>query len=59
MHLEPLTLVPFDLDAVDVSLLTSEEIAYLNGYNELVFKTISPYLEDEEVEWLKKYTKQL
>ena len=59
MHLESLTLVPFDLDAVDVSLLTSEEIAYLNGYNELVFKTISPYLEDEEVEWLKKYTKQL
>lgn len=59
MYLEPLTLVPFDLDAVDVSLLTSEEIAYLNGYNELVFKTISPYLEDEEVEWLKKYTKQL
>ena len=59
MHLEPITLVPFALDAVDVSLLTSEEIAYLNGYNELVFKTISPYLEDEEVEWLKKYTKQL
>lgn len=59
LHLEPITLVPFDLDAVDVSLLTSEEIAYLNGYNELVFKTISPYLEDEEVEWLKKYTKQL
>ncbi|MDY6045090.1 MAG: aminopeptidase P family protein [Peptoniphilus sp.] len=59
MHMEPLTLVPYDFDAVDVSLLSHEEIAYLNSYNQRVFKTISPHLTDEETEWLKKYTKEI
>lgn len=59
LYLEPLTLVPFDTDAVDFSLLDNKEIAYLNEYNKLVFKTISPHLTDEEVEWLKKYTKEI
>lgn len=59
LYMEPLTLVPFDIDAVDFSLLDSKEILYLNEYNKLVFKTISPHLTDEEVEWLKKYTKEI
>lgn len=59
LHMEPLTLVPYDMDAVDLSMLDDKEVAYLNRYNERVFKTISPHLTDEEVEWLKKYTKEI
>lgn len=57
MYLEPLTLVPFDLDAVDFKLLNSDEIEYLNEYNKKIFETISPFLSKEEIEFLKKYTK--
>lgn len=53
MHFEPLTFVPFDLDGLDVSLLTNEEKAWLNNYHKEVFEKISPYLTSDEAEWLK------
>ncbi len=53
MHFEPLTFVPFDLDGIDVSLLTNEEKAWLNNYHKEVFEKISPYLTSDEVDWLK------
>ena len=56
---EPITLVPYDLDAVDFSLLDEKEIAYLNAYNRRVYDTISPHLTDEEARWLKKYTRAI
>lgn len=59
MYLEPLTAVPFDLDAVDVSLMTDEEIKYLNAYHSFVYDTVSPYLHGDELEWLKKATRKL
>lgn len=59
MYFEPITLVPFDMDAVDVSMLDTDEIAYLNAYNQRVFDTISPHLDEDEREWLKEYTKEI
>lgn len=59
LYFEPLTLVPYDLDAVDFSLLDEKEIAYLNDYNRRVYDTISPHLTDEEAQWLKKYTREI
>ena len=59
MYFEPITLVPFDMDAVDVSMLDADEIAYLNAYNQRVFDTISPHLDEDEREWLKEYTKEI
>ena len=53
MHFEPITFVPFDLDGLDVSLLTNEEKTWLNNYHQEVFEKISPYLTRDEAEWLK------
>lgn len=59
MHFEVLTCVPFDLDAIDVSLLNREEKEQLNDYHKLVYDTISPHLDQDEKEWLKKYTRAI
>lgn len=54
MHFEPLTFVPFDVDGLDVSLLTNEERTWLNHYHQMVVETISPYLNQEECAWLER-----
>lgn len=59
MHFETITYVPIDLDGIDPNAMTTEERAYLNSYHKKVFDTISPYLNDEEKDWLKKYTREI
>lgn len=59
MKFEVITYVPFDLDAIDVSLLRDDEKNLLNAYHKLVFDTVSPYLTEEETEWLKIYTRAI
>lgn len=59
MCFEPLTLVPFDLRAVDETMLTRAEREYLNAYHKRVFDTISPYLDQEETAWLANATRAI
>lgn len=59
MYFEPITYVPIDLDAVKVNILTEEDKQELNRYHKKVYEIISPYLNDEEREWLKKYTREV
>jgi Xaa-Pro aminopeptidase len=59
MKFETLTLCPIDLEALDVNLLTSEEKAWLNNYHNIVFEKLSPYLQGEELEYLKVITKSI
>lgn len=59
MYLEPLTMVPFDRDAVDPSFMTDRELTLLNDYHKKVYETISPYLEGEALEWLNAATAEL
>ncbi len=56
MRHEMLTMVPIDLDGIDPAWLNPEDIRQLNAYHAQVYKTLSPYLNDEEREWLKVYT---
>ena len=56
LALEPLTLVPYDRDAIDPSLLSSRDVELLNAYHAKVFAAISPYLSGDELEWLKEAT---
>lgn len=57
MHFEVITYVPFDLDAIDVSLLREDERKQLNEYHKLVYEVVSPYLDEKEREWLKVNTR--
>ncbi|MBE5963656.1 MAG: aminopeptidase P family protein [Lachnospira sp.] len=52
MAFETLTLVPFDLDAIDYSLLSKKEIDMINKYHKRVYDELSPFLLEEEKEWL-------
>lgn len=57
MYLEQVTFIPFDLDAIDLSIMTEEDKKLLNEYHASVYETISPYLDEEEKNWLKTYTR--
>ena len=59
MEFETITFAPIDLDGVNPEYMEKSEIAWLNNYHEQVFEKISPYLNEEEVEWLKKYTRAI
>ncbi len=56
----PLTFVPFDREAIDVSLLNDMEIVILNSYHRQVCDKIYPYLScEEEKRWLVEETSPL
>lgn len=59
MRFETLTMVPFDLDAVDTKYMEADEIKLLNAYHRQVYENISPYFQGEELQWLKGVTKAL
>lgn len=56
---ETLTLFPIDKKAIDKSLLTETEIEWLNNYHQTVYEKLSPALDNEAKEWLKKATDKL
>ena len=54
-----LSYCPIDLDGIDKNILSQSEIAWLNSYHQEVYSKLSPYLEDEVKEWLKKETRNI
>jgi len=59
LYFENLTYVPFDLDAVDPAQMTEVERRRLNRYHAEVHDVISPFLEGEELAWLKEATRAI
>ena len=56
---EPLTMVPFDREAILGEMLSEKERNWLNTYHRKVFETLSPYLEEEERWWLREETAEI
>lgn len=59
MGFEPLTYVPIDLDGIDPEALSENEKQMLNTYHWQVYKTLLPYLPEDEKEWLRYYTRPI
>lgn len=59
MGFESLTLVPFDKNAVNISMLDDTELEYLNNYHSDVYEKVSPYLEEPEKKWLAEKTSKI
>lgn len=59
MEFENITYAPIDLDAIDPDEMTGREKKLLNDYHAKVYEVLSPYMTDEENEWLKKYTRAI
>lgn len=57
LQMESLTLCPIDLIPVDFSMLQPEEIEWLDTYHRDVFEKLFPYLEGEDLEWLREATR--
>ncbi len=53
---ETLTMVPFDRRSIEPAFMSDSDIELLNAYHRKVYETISPYLNDEEKEWLRVET---
>ena len=51
-----LTMFPYDKKLFDMSLLTKEEIDWINNYHQKVYARISPLLSEEEKSWLADKT---
>lgn len=56
---ETLTLVPFDLDAIDVSVMTNVDCQRLNAYHRHIYETMSPLLSPEDSAWLSNATRAI
>ena len=54
LQFEPLTLCPIDKTPIVIDMLTQEEILWLDNYHQKVFETLSPHLENDDVEWLRE-----
>ena len=59
MEFEAVTLAPIDLDGINPELMERKEIEYLNNYHKKVYEEISPFLNEDEKEWLKEYTRSI
>ncbi len=59
LKFEPITYVPFDLDGIEVDMLTDKEKEWLNNYHQMVYETLKDKLTKKEAEWLKKVTRRI
>ena len=59
LKFEFLTKAPIDLEALDTRFMDDADIERLNTYHKDVYETISPYMNDEEKEWLKHVTREI
>ena len=56
---ETLTLCHYDTSVLVRDLLTPDEIAWLNAYNERVYRTLSPRLPSDIAAWLREKTRAI
>lgn len=56
---DPITFAPYEPKAINTSLLTDEELNWVNDYNELVRKMLLPHLDGELAEFVKEETAPL
>ena len=54
-----LTMFPYDKTLMDLSIMTPQEIEWVNNYHKEVFDRLSPFLNEEEKNWLADKTSPL
>jgi Xaa-Pro aminopeptidase len=59
MGFETLTFTPIDLRLVEPSIMTADEIAWLNDYHAKVREKIGPHLDAETRAWLENATRKI
>lgn len=54
-----ITFFPIDTKPIQMDMLEPKEINWLNDYHQTIYKTLSPRLEGEALEWLKEKTQPI
>ncbi len=57
LSFETLTLCHMDTSVIVPSLMTEDEMIWLNAYNAKVYETLAPHLPGEVAEWLERKTR--
>ena len=57
--LEPLTLAPFDKQAINFAMLDTNEITWLNNYHDKVYRKLNNRLDPETRNWLREQTSKV
>ena len=56
---ENLTFVPFDTRLLDYSLLSQDEIQWINSYHQAVLEKVGPHVNGSVLDWLKGSTQSI
>lgn len=56
---DTMTLFPFDVNLFDTSMMTDEEIEWVNSYHDMVRSRLTPLLSGEEAKWLEEKTRHI
>ena len=56
---ETISWAPIDIDLVNISILSSDEINWLNNYHQKVYEKLRDKLNISEKRWLKKVTRPI
>ena len=59
LYFETVTLCPIDTKLIDLSLLTAEEITWLNRYHQQVRSRLLDYTQGAAREWLIRNTEEI
>ena len=59
LKFETLTLLPYDKNLIDLTMLCAEEVAQVNAYHAEVRSRLTPYLNEEEQAWLNARTEAI
>jgi len=59
LQFEPLTLCPIDKQPIDISMMSEQEMTWLNDYHSVVYEKLSPFLDSDEKAWLKIATEPI
>ena len=59
LSFETLSLFPFDKKLIDISLLTTAEIQWIDDYHQRVLEALSPMLSADEQQWLAAHCSPL
>ena len=54
-----LTWIPIDRRLIDISLLTNQEIIWINAYHAKIFEKLSSCIDEQAKEWLQEATKPI
>ena len=59
LEFRSITFAPIDLDAIDEETLTETARLQLNAYHKEVYAKLAPNMREEELSWLREYTREV